>query len=300
MKNEKMGFIESREFFQLSLNVPNSQVPITELIEYLRNTDKLFKSINQTLNEKYTIGYREISLEVTPFEEGSFQIPIWIKKINPTALAECAIGSFLGGLGVLLVQNQRSCVEVPTNNSPVVVETSELLKSKSTTDALSSIAFQALHDNNIEDLSVTYETPEGKHEKVKISRSVLEQVAQSQMADEESSIIQTNVRLEIVSPVFSSDPASWRVSVNGGAAFSARMEDMNFLETMGAKKIAFAKGDTIVADVEIKYAENGVGIRPKYYIRKVHSYPRYQKITRTKIVENDLFDDGDGSEKEIK
>lgn len=293
MKKENMEFIESREFFQLTLNVPNSQVPIAELIEYLRNTDKLFKSINQTLNEKYTIGFREVSLEVTPFEEGSFQIPIWIKKINPTTIAECAIGGFIGGLGVLLVQNQHGSVEVPTKNSPVVVDTTELIKNKSTADALSNIATLTLHDNKIEDLSVTYENPQGKHETVKITKTVLEQVAQNQKIDDESSIIQTNVRLEIVSPVFSSEPASWRVSVNGGAAFSARMEDMDFLETMGAKKIAFAKGDAIVADIEIKYAENGVGIRPKHYIRKVHSYPRYQKITRTKIVEKDLFDDGD-------
>ena len=40
------------------------QVPIAELIEYLRNTDRLFKAVNQTLNEKYAIGYNTISIEV--------------------------------------------------------------------------------------------------------------------------------------------------------------------------------------------------------------------------------------------
>lgn len=81
MKKDKVEHVECQEFFELKLNVPNSQVPIAELIEYLKNTDKLFKGVNQTLNEKYAIGFNSIAIEVVPFEEGSFRIPVWIKKI---------------------------------------------------------------------------------------------------------------------------------------------------------------------------------------------------------------------------
>ena len=63
MAKEKNNVVESLEFFELTLNVPNSQIPIAELIEYLRNTDKVFKGINQTLNEKYAIGYNFIAME---------------------------------------------------------------------------------------------------------------------------------------------------------------------------------------------------------------------------------------------
>ena len=80
MAKEKNSVVESMEFFELTLNVPNSQIPISELIEYLRNTDKVFKGVNQTLNEKYAIGYNSIAIEVVPFEEGSFKIPVWIRK----------------------------------------------------------------------------------------------------------------------------------------------------------------------------------------------------------------------------
>ena len=63
MAKEKNSVVESMEFFELTLNVPNSQIPISELIEYLRNTDKVFKGVNQTLNEKYAIGYNSIAIE---------------------------------------------------------------------------------------------------------------------------------------------------------------------------------------------------------------------------------------------
>ena len=35
MKKDNVELIECQEFFELKLNVPNSQVPIAELIEYL-------------------------------------------------------------------------------------------------------------------------------------------------------------------------------------------------------------------------------------------------------------------------
>ena len=90
MRKDEVELTESQEFFELTLNVETSRVPAAHLIEYLRNTDKLFKSINQTLNEKYAIGYNEITLEVVPFEEGSFKIPIWIMLFS--LKGKCALG----------------------------------------------------------------------------------------------------------------------------------------------------------------------------------------------------------------
>lgn len=290
MKKDDVELIESQEFFELTLNVDSSRIPAAYLIEYLRNTDKLFKSINQTLNEKYAIGFNEITLEVVPFEEGSFKIPIWIKKISVSTIMENAIGSIIGGIGLILLTNKQCSQEVNTDKGTVVVESKEFLKSKSTVDALCDIATLTLHNDSIKDLSVTYEREDGSREKVNISRSVLNQVAQISLEDEETTIIQTNVRLEIVSPVFSSNPSSWKVANQSGSPFSATMQDEAFLKIMDEKKIAFAKGDTIIADIETRCVETVAGVRPRYYITKVHSYPHYQKVLSDQESE-DLFSD---------
>ena len=51
------------------------------------------------------------------------------------------------------------------------------------------------------------------------------------------------------------------------------MEDADFLETMDDEKIAFPKGDAIVADLEMFLTDKGQTLRPRYVIKKVHSFP---------------------------
>ena len=54
------------------------------------------------------------------------------------------------------------------------------------------------------------------------------------------------------------------------------MMDESFLASMNEEKIAFGKGDTIVADLETVITKNeGSAPTTKNYIRKVHSYPKY-------------------------
>lgn len=290
MKKDRNELIETQEYFQLTINVDGSRIPAALLIEFLRNTEKMFKSINCTLNEKYALGYNDLTLEIEPFEEGSFEIPCWIKKIAKNRMIGNAASNFLGGMALLLLTNQLNKKEIETENGSISVEMTELLNNRSTADSVSCIAALAVHNDNIKDLSVTYEKPDGSQEKVKIEKNILSDVALQNLEEEELTYTQSNVRLEIVSPVLTSEPASWRVKVNGQAPFYARMEDEDFLETMEAKKIAFAKGDSIVADIVVVYTENGVGIRPKHFIRKVHSFPQYRRISRTKVTEQDLFD----------
>lgn len=299
MKKEVIELVETQEYFQLTINVDSSRIPAALLIEFLRNTDKMFKSINDTLNEKYAIGYKDLTLEIEPFEEGSFEIPCWIKKIAKNRVIENAAGSFLGGMALLLLSNQINKKDIETDNGTVSVEMTELLKNRSTADSVSCIAGLAVHNDKINDLSITYEKPDGSQEQVRIEKKTLSDVALLNPEEEESTFTQSNVRLEIVSPVLTSEPASWKVKVNGQDSFFARMEDTDFLEIMEAKKIAFAKGDSIVADIEVIYAEKGVGIRPKHYIKKVHSFPQYRRISRAKVAEQDLFDnEGDGPTKQ--
>lgn len=160
MVKEKNNVIESLEFFELTLNVPNSQIPIAELIEYLRNTDNVFKGVNQTLNEKYAIGYNSIAIEVIPFEEGSFKIPVWIKKVakNPVLLA--ALGTVLGDIVAVLLMNKLGIHEIQVNNDTVVVEDKKLLENKTTADALCNIANLTLHNDSIRNICTSLEKVE--------------------------------------------------------------------------------------------------------------------------------------------
>lgn len=54
------------------------------------------------------------------------------------------------------------------------------------------------------------------------------------------------------------------------------MADESFLKLMDEKKIAFGKGDVIIADLETEVVEEeGKRTRVKHFIRKVHEYPQY-------------------------
>ena len=172
----------------------------------------------------------------------------------------------------------------------VVVDDKRLLDNKTTADALSCIANLTIHNYSIRDISVTYEKGNGERENISISKTTLSKVAEYGVDEEVNSYLQTNVTLEIVSPVFSDEPSNWKVRYND-KVFTAKMKDADFLEIMGAKGIAFGKGDTIVADLETLMAEVSTGGRPKFNITKVISYPRYTKITRNAAVQGDLFDD---------
>lgn len=285
-----MEMVESQEFFELTLNVANSQVPIAELIEYLRNTDKLFKGVNQTLNEKYAIGYNTISIEVIPFEEGSFKIPVWIKKVAKSTFMVTVAGTVLGEIIAPLLKNELGIHEIQMEKEVVVVDDKKLLDNKTTADALSCIANLTIHNDSIRDISVTYEKGNGERDNICISKTTLSKVAEYGVEEEVNSYLQTNVTLEIVSPVFSEEPSNWKVRYND-KVFTAKMKDADFLEIMGASGIAFGKGDTIVADLETIMADVATGGRPKFIITKVISYPRYTKITRNAAVQGDLFDD---------
>jgi hypothetical protein len=289
MAKEKNNEVVNFEFFELTLNVSNSQIPIAELIEYLRNTDKLFKGVNQTLNEKYTIGYNSIAIEVIPFEEGSFRIPVWIKKNVKNPVLLTALGTVLGEIVTVLLKNELGIHEIQVNNDTVVVEDKKLLENKTTSDALSNIANLVLHNDSIRDISVTYEKSDGEKENVCITKKTLTKVAEYCLESEIANYLQTSVTLEIVSPVFSDGPSNWKVKYNA-KVLSAKMMDADFLEIMGAKGIAFGKGDTIVADLETEIPDVVSGGRPRYNIKKVISYPHYTRISRMPAVQGELFD----------
>lgn len=291
MKREMKAIILQQEFFELTLNIEDSRISTSELIELLSNTDALFKSINQTLNTKYSAGYDSISIDVLALEKGSFKIPLYVKKIVNNPIFVAAAGTLLGEFAYNLLSNNINSQTVLIESENVIIENRDLLDNRNTTHAISNIAKMALEIDSIRDIAVTYEKKNGEREKVSISKEVLSEVAKNQENLEENiQNIQTNVVLEIISPVFMNKPTSWKVLYNG-SPITAKMTDEDFLETMDLQRIAFAKGDVIVADIESVATNTDKGIKLKHYIKKVHSYPRYTKITKHgKIEQTELFE----------
>lgn len=280
-----------QEFFELSLDIEDSYLSINELVSLLSHTKVLFESINQTLNSKYSVGYDSISIDVLAIEKGSFKIPLCVKKIINNQIFVSTAGTVLGGLFLNLLSNNNNPQIIQVEKDHIIIENKDLLDNQKTIHAVSNIAKTAISDDNIKGISIIYEKDHDKQEKVCISKGTLSEVANYQETKEVIQNIQSNVELEIVSPVFMNKPTSWKVLLNG-TTINARMTDLDFLETMDIQRIAFAKGDIIIADIESIASNTPKGISLKHFIRKVHSYPRYTKITKYgKIDQKELFEE---------
>ncbi len=291
MKNEEDHMEIHNEYFELTINVEKSSLSVTDLVMYLSNTEKLFNSINRTLNVKYSIGYENISIDVLALEKGSFKIPLVLKKFVNNPLFIATAGTFLGEIAFYLFQNNLNPHTIPTNNDSVVVENNDFLDNKNTVEAVGNIARLAVQTDSVKDVSITYQKNDGNMEKVSITKEVLSQVMydEFEISDNMENILE-KVTLEIVSPVFMDKPLSWRVSFDG-RQINAKMMDKDFLETMDLQRIAFAKGDVIVADLQTIATNTNNGIKLRYSIIKVHSYPRYTRITKHNMVqEKELFE----------
>ena len=275
-----------RESFELRLNTEGHSISSSDLIAYLTNATKLIISINQTLNAKYAIGFDLVEVDVIALEAGSFKIPLSIKKITNNQTFANIVGSVIGGLILNLFVNNNEPQTIQYGEAQVVVTAEELLSNKKTANAVGSIAKMAVESEEINGITITYEKANGESEEVSISKRSLSQIMYDEPEDESLSNTISNVTLEIVSPVFVDKPASWKVTYDG-RTFTAKMTDEDFLETMTLQKISFAKGDVIIADMEVVAKTTERGIRLYHYIRKVHRYPKYSRVVKN---EPNLFD----------
>ena len=275
-----------RESFELRLNTEGHSISSSDLIAYLTNATKLIISINQTLNAKYAIGFDLVEVDVIALEAGSFKIPLSIKKITNNQTFANIVGSVIGGLILNLFVNNNEPQTIQYGEAQVVVTAEELLSNKKTANAVGSIAKMAVESEEINGITITYEKANGESEEVSISKRSLSQIMYDEPEDESLSNTISNVTLEIVSPVFVDKPASWKVTYDG-RTFTAKITDEDFLETMTLQKISFAKGDVIIADMEVVAKTTERGIRLYHYIRKVHRYPKYSRVVKN---EPNLFD----------
>lgn len=165
MKRDLKPTIMQQEFFELTLNIDDSRISAIELIGFLSNTEELFKSINQTLNSKYTVGYDSVSIDVLALEKGSFKMPLCIKKIANNPIFASTAGTLLGGIALNLLSNNANLQTITVGNDNVVIENKDLRDNRNTIHAVSNIAKMTLETDGIRDISVTYEKDNGNKKK---------------------------------------------------------------------------------------------------------------------------------------
>lgn len=269
--SQLFDFKEYTEELSLIINTNKSRVSAKDLIMYISSYENLVKSLNYALNAKYSFGYEMVQIEIEGLKEGSFEIKTVLKK-----LATVTIEAYIGGLVCQTFFNDPTPIIVNVNGDNAVVNVADLIQDKSVIKYRSRIARTANDDSNADGISIEMETSTGDKEKVKIDRDCLMGIiVDDEDVPETESSWMHNVTLGIVAPVLESEQASWKVRI-GDRKFTAKMTDEIFLASMNNEKIAFGKGDSIVADLEtIITKKEGTAPVTKYYIRKVHKYPKY-------------------------
>lgn len=265
------------EDFHFTINTSSSTVSIKDLLSYLSNYESMVTSVNHVLNKNGCIGFDQVIVEIEAFQHGSFDIVGRMKKIsqNPTF---SAVGAAV--IGVLLTKalcSDPSPTIIVNNGGTVEIKYDDLIDNRGIVKSRSGIARTATGDPNVESLTFSFGQEGSAVSSRQINLSTLRSIIVDESEDDGKEV-KTNTcrtRLRIVGPVLESEPANWKVIMED-RKLSAYMADESFLKLMDEKKIAFGKGDVIIADLETEVVEEeGKRTRVKHFIRKVHEYPQY-------------------------
>lgn len=283
MKKTKFNSFEpvkvTEEFFELRLVCDTDTIDVFSLIKYLNQTNNMVHGINETLNKGFNTGYTEVEIEVFALEHGSIRIPLKLKKYAASTLFVIST-NIIGNVAADLISGNKEPIVIVTADSNVEADPSVFLENSQTKRSVGKIARMVAENDSISDLKITYEKPNDQNETMTISKRTLEKVADECECTDDDIIYQyPKTKLQIYGPILDNKPSAWRVRYNGNT-ISARMTDVDFLDEMTAKKIAFAPNDEIIADLEQIITEDEKGSHIKWYIRKVHSYPKYTRIIR--------------------
>lgn len=275
-KNE---IVLTEEFFEIRLTCDTNTIDVFTLIKYLNQANYMVQGINKTLNKNFNVGYEAIDIEVFAVEHGSIRIPLKFKKYAANTLMGLTT-TIVGGVAVNLISGNKEPIIIESNTEYIEAQPSIFLDNQQTKRSVGKIAKMVVEDDGISNLEVTYEKSDGKRESLTIKKTTLEKVAK-ECEDTADDIINyySKTRLQIYGPILENTPSGWQVIMNG-QKLKAFMTDKDFLEEMTAKKIAFAPGDEIIADIEEVISEDEQGMHIKRYIRKVHNYPKYTRVVK--------------------
>lgn len=286
MRKDGVLEVYDTECFNLILEVKEHSISTAELIKYLAGTTDLFKTLNHSLNRYYSCGYDQILIDIEALEKGSFKINARIKKLAKHPLV---VAGFTAVVTHLLSGNQGETSVYNINNGTVInIQCSELIQNRDLVKAISSIAETTVNSKEVAALTLEYTDERKQLQRRTLENDVLRTLVVDDIDENDrDNHILSNARLVVVSPVLDSTPAYWKVKLND-RTFSARMTDEEFLNKMDKEKIAFAKNDILIADIETIITEKANGVPDvKHYIRKVHQYPKYTESK--KFHQKDLF-----------
>ena len=163
-----------QEYFEMAFNVEDSKLSVEDLITYLKNTNELFKSINDCLYRPHGgITFSSLSLDVLALDKGSFKIKYDILKKSLTEnkdLRDLVLGIIASMIGTLAL-NLFNGPQINNNVDPSIRR--EIMKDEKTIKSVVNIINTALLDERINGISITYEPTEGQREKVTLSRETL-------------------------------------------------------------------------------------------------------------------------------
>lgn len=273
-----MATMVQEEYFELCLGTEGHRISTENLIDYLNNITKLFISINEIINNKYSCGFDQIEFDVIALKEGSFKIPLCIKKITRNPAFAAIVGSLCTYiLSLLNSENETRTTSRYINSIELTNE--ELFENENISKAISNIAKITVESPRIKDLTIICEKDNGEKEKVTISKETLSQFVYYKSEEKNNFITIKNATLEIVSPVFTGGPAVWKVNYDG-KLIEVQMNDLDFLEKVKSEKLSFAPGDVITADLGILTTTTEGYLQRKFYISSVKKYPKFSRISR--------------------
>lgn len=258
-----MEQLEKRqEYFEISFDIEDSRIPVGELITYLHNTEKLFKSINESLEPDKK--YDKIELDVLALEKGSFIIAFVISTTS------AVLGTVLGGLALNYLSRKNPPKEYKPGEEDILA-------------ALASIFDTVNNDHRITDITITYEDKDKdnniERKKITLSKETLlenrnvyhEEVGQRVWFKEK-------IQLKVLSPLsyyFYGKPEVI-VEFEDGKVFYAEIEDIDFIKNTLNQNIVITKDDVIIADLDCFLKQEEIGIVAHYSITKVHSCQKHQ------------------------
>lgn len=278
MSNDNRYSDSMNEYFDFVLNVDNSCISSKELRAYLLQLERLIDSINHTLRHSEFAGFESISIDVIALERGSFKIPLIIKKkIKPenfNILKEITdnstVGTIIGGIIVSLFVSGSSIRDELITTDPHWIPEKVYLDNIDSARAVKSIAKLAIDNDSIHDLSITYESREGK-KTIKISKESLIETKHYMdyiIDNRDEPFFLHKETVKIISPNFSDDPKiSWKFMFNE-RIIEAEMHDHYYLHRVKSGEIDFHYGDVITVDMMFE----GSGKNRKYYILHVLDY----------------------------
>lgn len=273
-QNEAVALKE--ELFDIILETEGHVISATELITVISNYRDLFQSVNEAINKQCGAGVDAIDFDVVALKEGSFEIPIIVKKL----VGGVAINA-IGGIIANLFDPNKLKYKVPFGDGHLELTRQDIVDNSKSLESIANIAQTAVVSPNIRSLVMEYVGDGGNMERINLEKSRLVALSNYEMKELVSQDVFNNTtRLKVISPVLNGKNVHWRFETETGTPISAKMDDKDFLTKIEDEHVAFGIHDVLTVVMETTQTHEKNVTKPQYRITKVIEYPHYRKTSR--------------------